>query len=358
MFKSKTLRNIIAFLLAGIVLTFTACSSDDDVTETKYSGPGSQWDTTFRSNGTFTLIKYPNSTSTTAEMTVNGTYVNLATGFKKLTVTDATGTDAPVAGDLAYGIEVPGYVFVLKPMGSGDQIIPMITAGSCPTTDFTANWVMVNLNAGATVATTDMSGTFEYVAATSAVSLPTKYNVSGTSNGAGTVGSGTGTCSNGIMNIDGTIDLFLTTSGGAIVNTDTVTSTNAEYVFAFTQRAISDINTMDGTYAGLVFNDSSSAGNKITPVKLVCAAGSCTGNGYADIEAGTFNAGTVTLNLQTPDTPSNGLVLGTISEGGPAGNVICTIDNNVGGTGRIIGSCAGEDPGNVLNMFNVLFTKI
>ena len=356
MFRHHLIRNTFITLILGITAMFTACSSDSSPSDTTYNGPGSRYVTTFRSDGTFTLIQYPDASSTTADITVDGTYTTLSTGFKKLTVTSATGTGAPSAGDEAYGIEVPGYVFVLKPLGSGDQIIPMVTSGACPSADMTANWAVVNLDSGATVASADLGGTFNYDYATSTASVPAKFDVSGGSLGSNTIG--TGSCSDGIMTI-GNVDMYLTDSGGAIVNTDTSDPNNATYIFAFAQTAIGTKSSLDGTYAGLVFNDSGASGSKISPVKLVCSSGTCTGNAYTDVETGALDSGTVTLTLGTPDTLGDGLILATIDmTGGTTGNVICTIDKNAGTSTDIIGSCTGQDPGDTSKMFNVLFTKI
>jgi len=39
---------------------------------------------------------------------------------------------------------VPGYAFMLRPMDStNDQLIPMVVAGECPTSNLSGNWVTV-----------------------------------------------------------------------------------------------------------------------------------------------------------------------------------------------------------------------
>ena len=140
-------------LLISLAITVVACSNGGSAGAKKYSGPGSKWDITFHDNGSFGIDKYASASSTTSDFTVTGTYTDLSSGFKKLTVGAVTGTGGPSVGDLAYGLEIPGYVFVLKPL-SGDQIIPMVISGTCPTADFTDNWVMVNIPASVSVATT------------------------------------------------------------------------------------------------------------------------------------------------------------------------------------------------------------
>lgn len=356
MFKKYLLRNTLIALILGISITLTACSKSSSSSKS-YSGPGSVWNTTLNSNGTFQITKAPNSSSA-IDLTVNGNYSTLSTGFLKLTVTSATGTDAPAAGDAAYALDVPGYVFVLKPIGSGDQIIPMVVSGGCPTTDIDANWVKVNLDDTADLvadaATMDIAGTFNYAVATSAPSLPTRYDISGGSLGAGTI-PGSGSCSDGVMTI-GTVEMFLTSNGGAIVNTNTSDPTQSEFIFGFGQKAISDNNSLDGEYSGLLFNGSAVAGSQIQPVSLSCSAGVCTGTGYDNVETGSTTPGSVSITLNTPDVPSTGFITGTITDG-TSGNIVCMFDINAVNSGKTIGSCAGQDPGDNTKLFNVLLVS-
>ncbi len=358
MFRSDYLRTIAMTLLLGVAAVglFAACSkSSDGPTSNSYSGPGSKWDTTLRSDGTFTIVKYASPSATTADFTVDGTYTTTTTGFKRLVVTTVSGTGGPAVGEVAYGLEIPGYVFALKPL-SGDQLIPMVISGACPTADFDANWVIVNKDDAASLATLDVAGTFHYDFASVTPTLPIKYDVNGTSLGAGTVGTGT-SCASGIMAID-VVDLYLTNSGGAIVNTNRTDSTKSNFIFAFKQTAITTTASLDGNYAGLVFFENSTPGSQVAPVKLVCSGGVCTGTELSDVVAGSTTGPNVTITLLTPDNPGTGLVLGTISNGGTAKKIVCMIDKNAASSGKTIGSCVGQDPGDATKMFNVLFTSI
>lgn len=260
-------------------------------------------------------------------------------------------------GDIAYGLEIPGFMFALKPAGGGDQVIPMVIAGTCPTANIDANWVKVNADDGlADFVNADLGGTFHFDVATGAATLPAKYKVGGGS--AGTNQSvGTGTCADGIMTI-GTVEMFLTGNGGAIVNTDNTTPANSEFIFAFGQKTISDLNSLDGTYAGLLIDESKAAGSVIEPVKVVCSAGVCTGQGYTDVETGTVAAGSVSITFNTSDSPATGFVTGTLTEGVSTSPLICMFDTNAVGSGKIIGNCAGEGAGSSGTLFNVLFVSI
>jgi len=353
MFSKHPLGNIMLVLLVGIAMIFSACSSDK-ASDKSYSGPGSKWDAVLRGDGSFSIDKYTNAADTTVDFGVTGTYTNLDTGFKKLTVEAVTGSGGPSVGDVAYGLEIPGFMFALKPAGGSDQVIPMVISGACPTTDVDANWVKVNTGDGVSdFANADLAGTFNFNATTSAATLPARYNVSGGGLGSNTVGSGT--CANGIMTI-GNVEMFLTSNGGASVNTDNTDPTQSEFIFAFGQKAITDVNSLDGTYAGLLIDESKAAGSVIEPVKIVCSAGTCTGQGYTNVETGTVSSGSVSITFGAPDSPSTGFITGTLTDGSTS-PLICMFDKNAVGSGKTIGNCAGQSTGGTA-LFNVLFVSI
>jgi len=297
-------------------------------------------------------------------MTVNGTYVVLSTGFLKLTVTSATGTDAPTAGDQAVALEVPGYAFMLMPMDpNSDQLIPMISAGECPTSDVTGNWVIVNgdTNRDATSTTQDYFGTFAFDVTSGTASLPSMYALDSNFT---PVTPGTlppGTCANGIMDLT-TAVMYLTSNGGAIVHTgaDTASELDDNVIFALGPKAITSISNLDGNFAGILFDDNNAGGAKISPVSMSCTSGSCSASIVSDITTGVTSGGSVTINLDgTVDALGIGFVTGTIADSGSTpGNLACMVDIDVLGAGKKIISCVGQSPGDNTKMFNVLFTSI
>ena len=205
-------------------------------------------------------------TESDSDLAVYGTYESLDSGFTKLTVSSASGTDAPSSGDEAYGIDVPGYVFLLKPLEANADIIPMIASGDCPSEDFSANWIVTSIEDGQnfedscdTTSTNgvDALGTFIYDHSESLGSLPTKYNICGD-----TLGSyelGTFTCSSGLATIDDA-DLYLTAIGGILVNINTDEDEDSQIIVALPSDAIDSIADFEDDYIGLVLtNDASSS---------------------------------------------------------------------------------------------------
>ncbi len=349
-------------LVVGSVGLLEACSSssdDDDVVTLAYNGPGSKWDANLRSDGSFTIMRRPTATSGVV-LTVNGTYQRLGTGFVRFIVGSASGTDAPSPGDEAWGIEVRGYALLLKPVDpTNDQLIPMINAGTCPSSDFSANWVLVRKGASydATSNARDFFGTFDYTAGTNTPALPARWALDNlfTAQGAGTITAGT--CSNGVM-VVADAEMYLTENGGAVVHTNLTTPAESSFIYALAQSPIGNINNTDGNYAGILYHESAAPGTKIRPVALSCTAGTCTGNTVTDIVAGTPSADAVTVNLSGGvDVLADGFVTGTINAFAGSGNLACMADYDALGDGRKIVSCVGQSPGNNTQMFNVILVS-
>lgn len=362
----------IAALSSGIII---GCSSSSTSTTSSsslsYSGPGSKWDISLTEtdsvaeSGTFHIDHRPDLNSA-IDYTVDGTYTTTNQGFKILEVTGGTGSGGPTVGEKAWAIDVPGYAFMLKPV-NGDQLVAMVKSGECPTTDVDANWVMVKKddnggNAGADSTTRDFFGTFHYDSGTNTPSLPIKKALSSGFPDVSGGGISAGSCADGIMSVSGAA-MYLTSNGGAIVHTGVDTSsdeTDDSFIFALGQKDITNVNNLDGTYAGMLFDDNASNGSKINGVTFSCTSGTCTGTMLSDVEAGTSAAGTATVTLSGGvDSIASGMITGTISDGSGTGNLACTADINALSSGKKIISCVGQSPavGEQAKMFNVLFVS-
>lgn len=325
----------------------------------QYTGPGSKWDVTLETNGSFQITRRESPVDPVT-MTVEGTYERLDSGFLSLEVGSATGTDAPSPGDMAWALEVPGYALLLKPVDS-DQIIGMVTAGSCPSADVNAHWVMVKQRDGASAsdASTDYFGTFAFDYDTGTPSLPSKYALT-TGFPAVTDGGidGSGSCDEGLMlvgDMPDTAAMYLTANGGAIVQTSIANDADASFIFAL---QADDVQTsaLDGDYAGMLFDDNMSDGSKINPVALSCDTGVCTGALVTDIETGATSSDTVTITMT--GTPGDSFISGTIEDSDSnTGNLVCMVDTSANGTDTDIVSCVGQSPGDNSQMFNVMFVS-
>ncbi len=370
MIRFHTKSGVALTLLGAGALLLGACGTESDDaagalegsegsgSAMSYNGPGSVWDVEL-DDGDFTITMRENLAAEVA-LTITGDYVRHDSGFLVFTVGDSLGTDGPSAGDQAWAIEVPGYALLLKPMAAGsDQLIPMVSAGSCPDADFQANWVIVKKasDAAADDADRDFFGTFAYTAATGTASLPSRRALANDFQDGGAANLTGGDCAEGIMSVEDAV-MYLTSNGGAIVHTGVSTPADSSFIFALTQKAIADTASLDGEYAGVLFDESSADGEKIAPVALECSAGICSGTLVTDVVTGATSPETVTVTLSgTADVLGNGLVTGTIASGADSGNLACMADNDVLGGGRKMISCVGQSPGDNANMFNVLFVS-
>jgi hypothetical protein len=277
-----------------------------------------------------------------------------------MTVSSATGTDAPTVGSNAYGLEVPGVALLVKPVLSSEtQIITMVAKGTCPSADFAANWILTQFNSSADVSTTtqDAFGTFQWTNATTTPALPTRYAVQGyTSVGAGTISGGT--CSNGVMTITGG-KMFLTSQGGALVKL-TDAGSGSSGVFAMPQKTISAGTALTGDYAGLLFNNQETGTNKVKPVKATVntAGTSITVTGLTDPEAGTVDSTlSGTVSIDTVDAPSAGFIKATVTSNSSTGKMACMADTNAVSTSKKIIFCVGQSPASNTKPFNILLVS-
>lgn len=330
------LKRIIFIGLALCSTTFlVSCSSDEDtVAVSTYQGAGSKWAAAF-SGSTFTLSHFDAVTDTTPDMTVTGTFVDYSTGFRRLVVTSATGIGAPAAGAEAYGFEVPGFAFFLKPVEVNSEPIVMINAGSCPADGFDANWIIASFDATVTLDNTKDSfghATFVMNGASSSASI---YQLN--AEDAGVLNGGTpqvapfdyGTCSGGVLTFSPTpgetVDMFFTSSGGALVHSydgashDNIIFAAPKHTGAVTQAELA------GTYSALVFDDNNPS-DKLFPAKLVIpASGAASVNKIADVEDDTLTADpAIPIDTFTAVGASPGLFTAVIDGGGANGRMSCT----------------------------------
>lgn len=351
--------SVFALLSAGLLIN--GCNDDDDpapspqVSQT-YNGPGSKWDVDLYDNNTFVIERRPTVTGSVS-LTVEGTYERLSSGFLKLTVSSASGEDAPSANDMAWALEVPGYALLLKPV-DGDQIIPMVTAGTCPTADLNANWVVVKKadSSRADDADRDFFGEFVFTIADQSARLPSRRALANSFQDGGEQSLGTGTCANGILTISDGV-MYLTNNGGAIVHTSVDDPSDASFIFGLNQKAITAVSNLDGNYAGILFDENQVGDTAISPVSLSCTSGACMGTLVTNIDTGAVSNETVTVNLSgTPDQLATGLITGTIVNT-TSGSLACMADIGVLGTSTKMISCVGQSPGDNQKMFNVLFVS-
>ena len=330
----------------------TALQPDPPIAaDVSYNGPGSSWTFDLNADGTF-QIERSDRIGAPTELTVTGDYVTTDLGFVYMTISEATGPDAPEPGDEIWALEVPGYALFL-PIGDDDTVfVPMVVSGDCPTADLDRNWLIVKTRDGADASDADQDyfGTFNFDVASAEASLPSKYALQDYTAIADTgTPLGGGTCSNGLMNVDDA-DMYLTESGGALVHTNISSDTESNIIFAMPQHQLSAMSELDGDFAALYFLTDGT----VVPATLTCASGLCDGALIDDVQAATEIEDLV-LNLTgTMNQPELGFISGQLTQGVNTSDGICMVNPDIEPT---LVSCIAQAPEDATQHVNLLLVQ-
>lgn len=369
-----------AIILAS---TFSGCGDDStsggssSSSTYSYAGPGSQWSLS-RSGTSYTI----NMTDGSDTLEVETSSETLSTGHLKLTVTDATAggsATAPNNGDVAHAVEVPGAAFLLKPMEANAETITMVKSGSCPSSDFTANWVIGKRTTSAgsiTDASKDWYGsiTFDVSAgsatfpAYSALELPSTASAGGSTS--------FGTCSNGKIEWTQSCnsntrdnEIYFTESGLMIVATCKDEPGDESHIIAIPQETISSVSDIYADYAGFVFDQT----NDDTYAAVATIAAGSGNNSTVSITIKTGNdldsdgsSYTATFDhTSTLNSPTDGFFRATFSSCANGGendydgtcDVACTVAQDVASSGKDMFYCIAQDPADEDKRLTLLFVE-
>jgi hypothetical protein len=362
----QTAKKPLTWMASLGALSILACSSDSatESSSRTYAGAGSHYSFSIEDSAV-TIKKFTNHSSTSPDFTVTGTLASYSTGFKQLTVSSVSGSGGPSVGDTAYALEIPGIAMIMKPVASGsNQVLAAVASGTCPSSTMAANWIIVKRSSSQDMSdvNSDTYGTFSYNPTSGVASLPTKYSLqnSGTNLGANTFTSAT--CSNGIMSVDNgggdTAVMYLTTGGAALVNTAAGSSSDAQFILGFPSGTVSG-SSMAGDYAGILFSESDGS-EKLKPISMSLtwngSALSGSGTKVSDVTTGTTTGSSATLNLTGINSPSAGLMTGTLTAGATT-NIACMAVQNISNSGKNVINCSGRDPGDATKLFNFLLVS-
>jgi hypothetical protein len=333
----------IALAALTIALAFFSCSSTSSDSTSgvsivpgvsgSYQGAGSKWAAQFTTTD-FVLKYYATASATVESSTVSGTYVQYSTGFRKLTVTAATSGPSP--GDEAYGFEVPGFAFFLKPVGSNEEPIVMLDSGVCPTGgSFNANWIIAKFDPGASMTITrDNFGSAVFdtsLGASSSATITQRNPIDGNIIMNQGMTFDYTTCADSVLSfsptIGETVDMFFTSNNGALVHSHDVSGTHDSIIFAAPKHT-GDITQSElaGTYSALVFDSSIASGDKLFPAKLVIpTSGAATANRIDDVATDTATSDpAISIDNFSAISGTNGLFSAAIDPTGENGRLSCT----------------------------------
>jgi hypothetical protein len=310
-----------------------------------YQGPGSRWEAVLGEE-TFTFTQFPSATASNAILTVSGTSTQNAINlFRTFTVQSVESNDgpAPVPGDTAVGLEIPGTALFLRAPGSATPLV--LVDSACPTADAQANWVItkpeLNPISGGFPGRfdTDGAGAVAYTHALPSITVRSAGIIDGVLSSGDdpreTLVFGSAVCANGVVEISQDVnvfDLYFTASGNVVVK---FPDTRGEQIIvALPQRSVPvDAAALAGTYSVMVYQGGSAT--NLANATLVEAELTFDSNAVAsmrlidEVESNTLgaNLGTLTGMTLTDDATlalPHGMVRFTLG-GDLTGQVTCAL---------------------------------
>ena len=265
---------------------------------------------------------------------------------------------------IAYGLNVPGLIFFLAPVnpdGSG-EIIPMVSSGTCPSSEQSFLWSMAGMVDGGDGITRSCDGTTNNegldIVGSATISADTltvneKYDICNLDQGVASLGfsctSGIGTVTN---ESTGELDaiMYLTQGGGAIVKTSpsTVEEKTIVALEGETSLAIADLA---GDYAGVLFIEGEGA-DMTKPMSATIADGKITVSEW-DVETNTAvsDGASGVIHTFSSNTPGAGFIQGELDVDGDYtapldthAYVTCQADLDANSSGKNIVVCVGQAP--------------
>lgn len=344
------MKKILASIAVAGIAGISACTSGDgsaSLTEGSYKGIGSIWSLDIQgTSATLTHDVDSNGTINTSggDMSVSATaQENSTTLFTKFTVTSADGTNAPNAGDLAYGLSIPGFAYFIQPMSAGAEPIVMLKSGTCPAGSNTMNWIIAKWDHTPNTGTDGFGTALFDSTATQLTVDPYKFSDGTALASTGAMSIGACTDSKYTFQDQGnqTVNMFATSLGGMLVNPGN------GIIFALPQLSADPVvGDLEGTYSGLIFTSQGTETGKV----VLNASGVGTGvsiNPETDANTGT----PVTINLSSIKSGFKGVINGTITMNDGAQPLNC-IFSKVDGS-KILACNGAEDE--TAGNYNVFF---
>lgn len=145
MLKSYRLVLITALILI-VTLALYGCGGGSKNTSRVYvatQAPGDHWEWKLtRPANTFEAKNYGDDLNHTLKNTYGGTFIELPSGFLKITLTSSDDPEAPV-GSVAYALEIPNTVLLVKPAAENNGAICGVPIGGSLVAGRSYNWVTI-----------------------------------------------------------------------------------------------------------------------------------------------------------------------------------------------------------------------
>ena len=324
-----------------------------------YSGPGSLYDITLSGDGTFDLT-IATTVGESPHTQASGTYMRLGNGFVEFAFVEVmtSEVDVPQAGSTLLAVELEGMAMFLWP-STGAELIPMLVSGECPTTGYSANWLVMQGHQDEADQNRDFWGQFDYTHADSTVDVFEKRNLS--------MLDASGYPDDQLTDIEcatGTLKLeeqgmhvgnvWLTQVGGAIVETFDDTGVRDSSIVALPATSTTG-ERVAGTYATLLVQ----AGDTEKPIIAARAELTSDGSGslfeVTDVHTGAFSEPGIPLQLTNPNQPGPGWWTGTMGEAPQTGNMTCSAVHEASSS---LVACLAQNPDDASQLMAAVMTRI
>jgi hypothetical protein len=350
----------------GVLLCLSGCKpgfesiendndSDNPATSHSFisSGDSSTWLLDIVDNDSFDLAlkTRPNGT---LRVSVGGSYEDLSSGFSRLQVISATGTDAPALETRLPALRLDDQLLLLHPWDNNGLLLPFIPDNGCPESPFTANWIQLTTPSGdlANNTSTPFFGVMSYSPDDEEIAIAHRYALTEDFPDLGAAESlPTGPCEEGFSLRDES-HFFFADNGSALVHLS-IGSSDESLWLALPDAVISAAD-LDGTYIGFWVDNSRIASDRLWSVTTTCTAGSCPVERITDVADLNSHANQrfqINLDEETLDEPQQGLVMGSTEVTLSAfdtrtGRLICMASDDFNNTGDKLLACVGQSPTN------------
>lgn len=332
-----------------------------DTDTRSFFGPGSHWELIIDDgDNTFTLNRSADPT-TEATVKLEGSVISLDSGFTQLSVEMTDGDDGSSFNteDEIAMISISDDMVVLAPPGSDeDQLLVLVSADTCPSSNIRGNWVTYKLSGDDSPTRTGNAffGDYQYSTSSYIGYTSNQFNLtdSYTSVDGDTF---TGAACGSGLSIGDDHHQYLGTGDAAVIHTlDADGGSGNDFRVVFEAREITNRSDLEGSYAGLLYNGGKTSGSKAKVVDMECdSAGLCDVTVLTDFVDDTASDTNYEFELDgTPDGIADGFITGTITtDTDSTPNIACMVNIDIHEEGGKFIACVGQSPDSTSSLFNI-----
>lgn len=312
-----------------------------------YFGPNDVWELRLDNDGDFRLTRKNAITDVTPQLTVEGSYETLNTGYTRFSVSNPGASIPSVLSGLQIGDDA---VIMMPIQSTNPQILALVSAGECPGSLVEGVWVSYRFRDDANTLSDEESyfGTWRYNPNESdgpVYMVLDDYNLTDMNSNFGGETFNSDDCDDGLASA-ASYSHYLGNPYSAISIDKDVASTT-QFRLGLPETTIATNTSLNGDYVGMMYE---SEGNNSLTVSLSCTDGAC--ELYEVTSIAIIDKADFLYNInfnETTDQPQQGFVTGTWGNDLiPASNIACAVALDVDEDERTLLACVAQAPGTVV----------